>query len=91
MEMKAKLGIKTIPMLTYSPDFHPLDSSLWDGIEKEVLQSALSHVETVAAYKKRLRLTALRFSAAHVRKAVRAIPGRMKAVVDAKGWNIKKD
>ena len=48
-------------------------------------------VETVAAYKKRLRLTALCLPTAIVTKAVEAMPGRMKDIVEAKGYSIKRD
>ena len=89
--VKAALEITTIPMPTYSPDLNPLDFSLWNAIEARMVENAPEHVETVAAYKKRMRLTALRFSSEHVRKTVRAISKRMKAVVKAKGHNIKKD
>ena len=52
---------------------------------------APSGQETVEAYKKRLRLTALRLPSAFLRKATDAIPGRMQQVIEAKGGNISCD
>ena len=52
---------------------------------------APERVETVAEYKKRLRRTALRLPTSLVTRAVRAMPARMQAVVNAKGYSIKND
>ena len=46
-------------------------------------------LETVQAYKKRLRLMALRLPRDLVARAVRSMPQRMGAVVEAKGYSIK--
>ena len=91
IQAKANVGIKAVPMPQYSPDLNPLDFSLWDAIEDRMFANHPDTVETVAAYKKRLRRTALRLSPAVVEKAMRKIPGRMKDVIAAKGYNIKKD
>ena len=56
-----------------------------------MVDNAPKAIETVAQYKKRTRLTALRLPAAVVTKAVRAMPSRMRAVVDAKGYSINRD
>ena len=56
-----------------------------------MLENCPKDVETVAAYKARLRHTALRPSSETVTGAVRAIPKRMRAVVGAKGYSIKND
>ena len=78
-------------MPAYSPDLNPLDFSLWEEVQKRMLDRAPKNVETVAAYKKRLRLTALRLPSTIVTKAVEAMPGRMKDIVEAKGYSIKRD
>ena len=88
---KAELGIEAFPMPRYSPDLNPLDFCVWNEIESRVLKNTPKEVETVAAYKKRLRLTALRLPASVVTKAVASIPKRMKAIVDAKGQSVKCD
>ena len=90
-DVKRDLGIDAVPMPTYSPDFNPVDFSLWDAIKERMIHNAPEHVETVAAYKKRLRLTALRLPQARVTKAAHDIPKRMHAVVEAQGHNIPKD
>ena len=90
-QAKADVGIKAVPMPQYSPDLNPLDFSLWDAIEDRMFANHPAIAESVAAYEKRLRLTALRLPAAVVEKAMRKIPSRMKDVIAAKGYNIKKD
>ena len=88
---KAESGIEAIPMPVHSPDLNPLDFCLWDEVSARMVAGAPKHVETVCEYKKRLRLTALRLSPTVVAKAVQAMPARMRAVVVAKGYAIKKD
>ena len=88
---KADLGIEAIPMPVFSPDLSPLDFCLWDEVSARMVAGAPKRVETVLEYKKRLRLTALRLSPSLVAKAVQAMPSKMRAVVDAKGYAIKDD
>ena len=88
---KAALGIVAVPMPAYSPDMNPLDFSLWVEIENRMISKAPKRVESVDQYKKRMRLTALRLPRSIVSKAVRAIPKRLRALIDAKGFNIKID
>ena len=71
MAAKADLGIKAVPSPPYSPDLNPLDYFVWDEIERRMLVNAPREVETVAAYKKRLRLTALRLPRNVVGQSVR--------------------
>ena len=91
LQAKEELGIEAVPMPAYSPDLNPLDFSLWDEVERRMLKNAPKKVETVLAYKKRLRLTALRLPRDLVTRAVSAMPKRMRAVVEAKGHSIKDD
>ena len=90
-DAKSELGITPVRFPRYSPDLNPLDFSIWTAVEQRMFQNTPKRVETVAEYKKRLRLTALRLPAQVVSAAVRSMPTRMKAVVDAKGGNIKRD
>jgi len=88
---KAELGITAVPFPRYSPDLNPLDFAIWAAVEARMIKNTPKKVETVAEYKKRLRLTALRLPSEFVKRAVCSIPKRMKAVVEAKGGNIKRD
>ena len=88
---KASLGIEAVPMPAYSPDLNQLEFSLWEEVQRRMLDRTPKQVETVAAYKKRLRLTALRLPSAIVKKAVEAMPARMQDIVAAKGYSIKRD
>jgi hypothetical protein len=47
--------------------------------------------ESVVAFKKRLRRTALRTSRATVRKMIKAMRKKAKAIYDADGGDIKSD
>lgn len=90
-DAKAELGIEAVPMPVFSPDLNPLDYSLWEEVSRRMVASTPKDVETVVAYKKRLRITALRLPRSLVTKAVRSMPKRMRAVVAAKGHSIKAD
>ena len=88
---KKALSIDAFPIPPYSPDLNPLDFGLWEEIDRRMIEGAPKNVETVAAYKKRMRLVALRLPADLVTRTVRKIPARMRSVIDAKGHNIKED
>ena len=88
---KERLHIKAMMFPRYSPDLNPLDYSLWHEIERRMVQRKPAKVETVEAYKKRLRLVALRLPRRVVLKAVGALPRRIKAVIEAKGNSIPRD
>ena len=78
-------------MPRYSPDLNPLDYSLWAAIEKRMIERAPKRIETVDAYKRRLRPTALRLPKRLIEKAVSAMPKRLREVVAAGGHCIKGD
>jgi len=61
------------------------------GAEARMLKRTSKAPETVDAYKKRLRRTALNLPRDVVRKAVLALPKRMRAVAAAKGGDIPRD
>ena len=88
---KKELHIDAFPLPPYSPDLNPLDFGFWDEIESRMVEGAPKTVETVAQYKKRMRLTALQLPAALVAKTVRKIPDRMRSDMAATGHNIKED
>lgn len=88
---KAEHGIRTLDQPAYSPDLNPLDFSLWSAVQQKVLAEAPSGRESVAAFKARLRRTALRLPASLVKKAVENIQARAVAVLNANGGNIQAD
>ena len=73
-----------------SPDLNPLDFSIWAAIDKKALAGHKAG-EGMAAYKARLRRTALNMPRAEVRKAVEGIKTRAHAIFAADGGNIKRD
>ena len=84
-----KLKVKKLP--PYSPDLNPWDFALWKNIDDRVQKNGPKGKETAKAFKKRLRLTALRTSRTVVGNAVRSMKGKIAAVAAAKGGNIKSD
>ena len=88
---KMDLGIEAVPMPAYSPDLNPVKFSLWEEVQKRMVERVPKKLEAVAAYKKRLRLTALRLPRAIVTKAIEAMPARMKDIIKAKGYSIRRD
>ena len=88
---KVELNIEAVPMPAYSPDLNPLDYTLWEEILGRMQNNTPKNIESVAAYKKRLRLTALRLPSRVVTKAVGAMPKRMASIVAARGYSIKDD
>ena len=88
---KAAVNIDTVDLPGYSADLNPLDYSIWQEINTRMLARAPAGRESMAAFKLRLRRTALSLPEAVVRKAVDALPKRIQAVVDAKGRSIPCD
>ena len=91
MSAKAAVNISTIDLPAYSADLNPLDYSIWQEINVRMSARAPVGRETMAAFKRRLRRTAMSLPEAVVRKAIGALPKRIQAVVDAEGRSIPCD
>ena len=85
----AKIDVVSLPK--YSMDLNPWDFCLFEDIEGRAAASAPKGKETLGAFKKRLRLVALRTPAETIRKAFANIKPRCKAIVKAKGRDIDMD
>lgn len=88
---KKELGIQTVDWPPYSPDLMPLDFSLWENIRVRMEKTDPAGNESALAFKKRLRLTALRTPKAVVRKMTDAMLTRAQAIYDADGGHIDCD
>ena len=88
---KKMMNLRTMKLPRYSPDLNPWDFTLWENIRKRLAKNAPKGKETVKAFKKRLRSTALRTPRPEVKKSVVSIRKRIKAVAAAKGGNISID
>ena len=88
---KTKLHINTITWPRYSPDLMPLDYFLWEDINRRMDKTAPRGNESAAAFKSRLRRTALSTSTTTVRAAVEGMRKRAKAIWEAKGKDIARD
>ena len=88
---KKEAGIQTVDLPKYSPDLNPLDYWLWKDIDTRAAKSGPSGKETIKAYKKRIRLIALKTKREDILKAIGGMKGRIKAIEKANGGNIKCD
>ena len=69
----------------------PLDFTLWADISKRMAAAAPKGRETIAAFKMRLKRTALATPKATVRKALIAMRQRAAMICQAKGLDIAQD
>ena len=89
--MKETLRIRAIPFPRYSPDLNPLDFSLWQEVSNRMAQNQPKKVESVEAYKQRLKRTALGLSSKVVTKAILSIPNKVKELRAAGAACIRSD
>ena len=91
---KASVGIASMNLPKRSPDFNPLDFSLWAAINKAMVKQEATFrkgkKETKEAYKKRLRKTALSLPTAIVKNSVMDMRRRCQEVVKAQGGLFEK-
>ena len=75
----------------YSPDLNPCDYFLWSEVETRMAEGEPDEPESAAAYKARLRKTAMTIPARVIRQGVQAMKQKCQAVFEAGGGNIKSD
>ena len=90
-EQKVESRIHAMQYPRYSPDLNPWDFSLWEDIQGRMDQNAPKGKETKAAFKQRLRRTAMSTSTQTVRRALLSIKKRAQAIFDADGGDIDFD
>lgn len=88
---KEELKIEPLRFPKYSPDLNPMDFYIWSEIERRVLASSVSKVESAKKYKARLRRVALSLPSSAIEKAMAAIRKRAEAVIKAKGGYVVFD
>jgi len=88
---KAEEHIQPIAFPRYSPDLNPLDFFLWSEVERRMALKVPKNRESVAAYKVRLRRTAMNIPEDVVRRAVLKMKSKAAEVVEAKGADIASD
>ena len=82
----AKIGSWQLPPRT--PEWMPLDYSLWATIESKALAAA-GPKESKASYTRKLHKAAKGLSVAYVKKACGSMKKRIKGTLDAGGNHIK--
>ena len=91
VECKRALGIKPIRFPCYSPDLNPLDYFLWSEVSRRMAEQKPQSTETEAAFKTRLRATAMGIPKSTIKAAVSKMKGKAAEVVAAEGGRIKSD
>ena len=88
---KEELKVDTIDFPPYSPDLNPLDYGLWDEVERRMTKQKIPSRESIAAYKKRLRRTAMAIPEKVIRRLLADMTVRTQMVFDEDGGHISKD
>ena len=74
-----------------TPEWMPLDFSLWAEIEERVLGNHNYTDETAKAYKARVRRVAATLSRPMVKRVLARVPEQIVATDEAKGKHLKRD
>ena len=88
---KGALNITAIQFPRYSPDLNPMDYFLWQEVGKRMAKNAPKRLESVQAFKARLRRTALAIPEAIVRKGVSNMKDRVKNCFANRGKHVAWD
>lgn len=88
---KKKEKIKSWLLPPRTPEWMPLDFSLWKQIESKVLAKPIKRTETVKAYAARLQRTATRLSKEVVANTLGDMRPRILETVEQKGGHLKQD
>jgi hypothetical protein len=91
MEAKAELNVRTLQFPRYSPDLNPMDYFLWQEVEARMAKNTPKKLETVEAFKTRVRKTALGIPEAVIRKGVSSMKNRVQNCFASKGACIVRD
>ena len=86
---EARLHSQTLPPRT--PALMPLDYSIWQKIERRMLDNSPAGMESKAQYLKRLKKTAMALPRAFVRKQLEDMKRRAAEIVAARGQHGHRD
>jgi len=75
---KRAFNITAVQFPRYSPDLNPMDYFLWQEVEKRMAKNAPKRLESVQAFKARLKRTALAIPEGIMRKGVSNMKERVK-------------
>ena len=89
MKKALKLNSWTLPPRT--PQWMPLDFSVWSEVETRVLEKKVCGKETLQQYQARVRNVALRLPKDFIQNCLAAMRKRIKATVAAKGRHTAMD
>jgi hypothetical protein len=90
-DAKAAADIVSLKLPPRSPEWMPLDYSLWAEIEKRMLAMTVNGTESKENWIKRLRQTALSLPRSYVKSTIAQMKDRIEATAASKGKHIKMD
>ena len=88
---KREAKIESILLPPRTPEWMPLDFSLWYEIEKRLYEQKKDSTESLSSFKKRLRNIAMSLPRSLVRSCIASMKKRIELTYVAKGKHIKKD
>ena len=88
---KAENNIHALHFPRYSPDLNPMDYFLWAEVERRMVKGAPKKLETIDAFKARLRHTALAIPTSVVRKGVASMNERARDCFANAGKFVTRD
>jgi hypothetical protein len=91
VKAKKEQKIESWKLSPHTPSLMPLDFSLWAEIERRTLAKTAHENESIAAYKKRLSITAKRLPKTLVRKCLLKMKDNIAQIVANEGSHTKLD
>lgn len=90
-DMKKALKINSWTLPPRTPQWMPLDFSVWNEVETKVLEKNVRGKESVQQYAARVRKVALKLPKDFIRKCLASMRKRIQATVAAKGRHTRMD
>ena len=91
IDAKKAVGIEALEFPRYSPDLNPMDYFLWQEVDNRMSKNAPKKLESMDAFKLRLRRTALAIPEAVIRKGVANMKERVADCFKNGGEFITRD
>ena len=91
LRAKQAQKIRSWTLPPHSPGLMPLDFSLWDEIEGEVLAKRKIEDESMSSYKKRLNLTAKRLPWRLTHRCLGQMKANLRVTVNSGGGHTRLD
>ena len=91
IDAKRQAGIKALTLPPRTPSLMPLDFSVWNAIQKNVVSTSPKGHESKAAFIARLRKCAMGLPKGYVKSVINRTKPNIQAIIDAQGYAPKND